>query len=191
MNKDNKCSKNAAAEDTGKRAWIYIRSVRSPDPYYDTLEDSLRSYANEQAFTLTGFSIDFNSRNGGHGLAQMLQAAKDNAFDVLLIKSMDQLNTTLLLSLDIMTCLENQGVQIWSPGRGRYDTKKMSIDYDVDRFLNDLEERRYAREIRDSYFGDCEPEDYDSDDDTVEDDYGDEYHPEEWEKGTVKHAVRW
>ena len=110
---------------------------------------------------------------------------------VLLIKSMDQLNTTLLLSLDIMTCLENQGVQIWSPGRGRYDTKKMSIDYDVDRFLNDLEERRYAREIRESYFGDCEPEDYDSDDGIVEDNYGDEYHPEEWEKGTVKYAVRW
>jgi hypothetical protein len=191
MNKDNKHTATATGQNDGKRAWIYIRMVRSPDPYYDMLEDSLRSYANEQAFALTGFSIDFNSRNGGHGLAQMLQAAKDNAFDVLLIKSMDQLNTTLLMSLDIMTCLENQGIQIWSPGRGRYDTKKMSTSYDIDRFLDDLEERRYAREIRESYFGDCEPEDYDSDDGIVEDNYGDEYHPEEWEKGTVKYAVRW
>ena len=45
--------------------------------------------------------------------------------------------------------------------------------------------------FRESYFGDCEPEDYDSDDGIVEDNYGDEYHPEEWEKGTVKYAVRW
>jgi hypothetical protein len=174
-----------------KRAWIYIRMTRSPDPYYDTLEDTLRSLAGENQFTLTGFSIDYHSRNGGHGIAQMLQAAKDGAFDVLLVKSLDQLNTSLLMGLDIMTCLDNQGIQIWAPGRGAYDIKKIKSDYDIDMFLDNLEERRYARELRESYMGDCEPEDYDSDDDTVEDDYGDEYHPEEWEKGTVKHAVRW
>ncbi|MDD3227824.1 MAG: recombinase family protein [Oscillospiraceae bacterium] len=179
MNQNCNSSELAASQDAGKRAWIYIRVARSPDPYYETLEDSLRSYASEQEFTLTGFSIDFNSKNGGHGLAQMLQAAKDNAFDVLLIKSMDQLNTTLLMSLDIMTCLDNQGIKVWSPGRGCYDIKKMATDYDVDRFLDDLEERRYSRELRESYLGDCEPEDYDGDD------YDDDYHPEAWEKNTL------
>ena len=184
MKKETNHTAPATDPEAGKRAWIYIRMVRSPDLYYDTLEGSLRAYADEQEFTLTGFSIDFHSKSGGHGLAQMLQAAKDNAFDVLLIKSIDQLNTTLLMSLDIRTCLDNQGVQIWSPGRGRYDINQMSSDYDLDRFLDGLEERRYTMERRESYFGDCEPEDYD------EDDYSDEYHPEDWEKHKIEKIVR-
>ena len=86
-------------------------------------------------------------------MAQMLQAAKEDAFDVLLIRSLDQLNTTLLMSLDIMTCLDNQGIHIWSHGRGRYDVKKMSDAYDLDKYLDDLEDRRYARELRECYMG--------------------------------------
>ena len=40
-----------------KRAWIYIRMTRSPDPYYDTLEDTLRSFAGENQFTLDRKSV--------------------------------------------------------------------------------------------------------------------------------------
>jgi hypothetical protein len=61
-------------------------------------------------------------------MAQMLQAAKEDAFDVLLIRSLDQLNTTLLMSLDIMTCLDKPGdsdLVTWA--RADYDVQeKMS-----------------------------------------------------------------
>ena len=185
MNQNTQCSTTAASQDAGKRAWIYIRIPHNHEPRFDSLEKDLRAYAGEQEFSLMGFSIDFNSRNGGRGMVQMLQAAKEDAFDVLLIRSLDQLNTTLLMSLDIMTCLDNQGIQIWSPGRGRYDVKKMSAAYDLDKYLDDLEDRRYARELRECYMGDCEPGDYD------DDDYGDDYHPEAWETAMIRDAERW
>jgi hypothetical protein len=66
----------AASQDAGKRAWIYIRIPHNHEPRFDSLEKDLRAYAGEQEFSLMGFSIDFNSRNGGRGMAQMLQAAK-------------------------------------------------------------------------------------------------------------------
>ena len=75
--------------------------------------------------------------------------------------------------------------------------KAIHTTENFDGWFAGLRDKQVARRIQaridraeDGNFGDCEPEDYDSDGATVEDDYGDEYHPEEWEKDTVKHAAR-
>lgn len=51
----------------------------------------------------------------------------------------------------------------------------MKSDYDMDRFMDELEEGRTARARMECYMGDCEPEDYDSD-------CKSDYDPNDWEK---------
>jgi hypothetical protein len=74
-----------------------------------------------------------------------------------------------------MACLDKKGIRICAPGRGVFNFKKMKSDYDMDRFMDELEEGRTARARVECYMGDCEPEDYDSD-------YKSDYDPNDWEK---------
>ncbi|WP_275713616.1 hypothetical protein [Caproiciproducens sp. CPB-2] len=72
-----------ASSAAQKRAWIYIRKTHTPDSYYNSLEETLRSFAATQNLAVAGVSIDFNRRRGGYGVSQMLQAANEGAFDIL------------------------------------------------------------------------------------------------------------
>jgi hypothetical protein len=62
-----------------------------------------------------------------------------------------------------MACLDKKGIRTCAPGRGVFNFKKLKSDYDMDRFMDELEEHRNARERAECYTGDCEPDDYDSD----------------------------
>lgn len=164
-----------ASSAAQKRAWIYIRETHTPYPYYNSLEETLRSFAATQNLAVAGVSIDFNRRRGGYGVSQMLQAANEGAFDILVVNSLGQLSDSLLSAFDLMACLDKKGIRICAPGRGVFNFKKMKSDYDMDRFMDELEEGRTARARVECYMGDCEPEDYDSD-------YKSDYDPNDWEK---------
>ena len=154
---------NAASSAAQNRAWIYIRETRMPDPYFDSLEEKLRSFAASQNLTVAGISIDFNRRRGGHGVSQMLRAANEQTFDILAVNSLDQLSDSLLSAFDLMACLDKKGIKTCAPGYGVFNYAKMKSNYDMDRYMDGVEERRIVRERMDCYMGDCEPEDYDGD----------------------------
>lgn len=175
---------NAAISAAQNRAWIYIRKTRTPDPYLDSLEKKLRSFAASQNLTVAGISIDFNQRRGGHGVSQMLREANERTFDILVVNSFDQLSDSQLSVFDIMACLDKKGIKACAPGGGFINYAKMKSDYDMERYMDGLEERRMARERMDCYMGDCEPEDYDGDD------YGNKYDTNGWEKGKCPKECR-
>lgn len=167
---------NAASSAAQNRAWIYIRKTRTPDPYFDSLEEKLRSFAASQNLTVAGISTDFNQRRGGHGVSQMLWEANARTFGILVVNSLDQLSDSLLSVFDLMACLDKKGIKTCALSCGFFNYAKMKSDYDMERYMDGLEEQRMARERMDCYMGDCEPEDYDGDD------YGNEYDPNGWEK---------
>lgn len=168
-------SYNAASSSAQNRAWIYIRKTHTPDLYFDSLEEKLRSFAASQSLTVVGISIDFNQRRGGHGVSQMLRAANERAFDILVVNSLDQVSDNLLSAFDLRVCLDKKDIKVCAPGCGFFDFKKVKSNYDIDRFMDELEERRNARERAECSMGDSEPKDYKSD-------YDSEFDLNGWEK---------
>lgn len=108
--------------ETGKRAWIYTR-IDAAEDVCGTLklqEDGLRGYAGDMGLSIVGTSSDLA---GGMdfdrpGLARLIAAAREGAFDVLLVKSLGRLGRDMEKALELVGQLGEMGVGVISPKDG-------------------------------------------------------------------------
>lgn len=106
-----------------KRAWIYSQ-IDAPEDNHGSLKnqrDDLFDYANQMELEVVGSSQD----TGGswdinhNGLQEMMQAAREGKFEVLLIKRVDRLSRYPGKTLGLLRELERLGIQVFSPLEGQ------------------------------------------------------------------------
>lgn len=109
-------------DHTGKRAWLYTR-IDAPEDTHGVLkeqEKGLFDYAGQMGLTIAGTSSDLGS---GHdferpGLKRLTGAAKDGAFDILLVRSLGRLGRDTERTLGLIRELDGLGVRVLSPLEG-------------------------------------------------------------------------
>ena len=107
---------------TGKRAWIYAY-IEAPEDNHGVLkgqEKELYNYSEQMGLILSGISsdLDIGSNINMTGLEQVIAAALDRRFDVLLIKNTDRLRRTNGRTAEIFRQLYELGVTAYSPTEG-------------------------------------------------------------------------
>lgn len=108
--------------NTKKRAWIYTR-IDAPEDTHGALklqEKGLYDYAGHMGFAVAGISSDLG---GGldfdrPGLARLTAAAREGAFDILLVKSLSRLGRDTEITLELVRQLNETGVSVCSPLEG-------------------------------------------------------------------------
>ncbi|MEA5024869.1 MAG: recombinase family protein [Desulfitobacterium hafniense] len=106
-----------------KRAWIYSK-IDAPEDIHGSLKnqrDDLFDYAQQMELEVVGSSQDTESSwDGIHGgLQEMMQAARDGKFEVLLIKRVDRLSRYPGKTLGLLRELERLDIQVFSPLEGQ------------------------------------------------------------------------
>lgn len=108
---------------TQKRAWLYTR-IDAPEDTYGGLkgqEKELMDYAEQLGFAVVGGSSDLGSgmNLNSAGLAGVTAAAKEGAFDVLLVKSLPLLGRDSAQVMSLLYALEQQDIAVYSPLEGK------------------------------------------------------------------------
>lgn len=108
--------------NTKKRAWIYTR-IDAPEDTHGALklqEKGLYDYAGQMGFAVAGISSDLGSGMDFErpGLARLTSAARDGAFDILLVKSLSRLGRDTEKTLELVGRLGDMGVNVCSPLEG-------------------------------------------------------------------------
>lgn len=106
-----------------KRAWIYGQ-IDAPEDAHGSLKgqrEDLFDYAKQLDLEVVGSSQDTGSSpDGNHnGLQEMLKAAVEGKFEVLLIKRLDRLSRYPRKALELLRELERLDIQVFSPLEGQ------------------------------------------------------------------------
>ena len=110
-------------EYTGKRAWLYMR-IDAPEDTHGALkgqEKELYDYSEHMGLSIAGSSSDLDSGSDDsnkRGLEQVIAAALDGKFDILLLKSSDRLYRDVGRITGIIRQLNEIGVTVCSPTEG-------------------------------------------------------------------------
>jgi DNA invertase Pin-like site-specific DNA recombinase len=110
-------------EYTGKRAWLYMR-IDAPEDSHGALkgqEKELYDYSEHVGLSIAGSSSDLDSGSDDsnkQGLEQVIAAALDGRFDILLVKSSDRLYRDAGRIVGIIRQLNEIGVTVCSPIEG-------------------------------------------------------------------------
>lgn len=108
--------------NTKKRAWIYTR-IDAPEDTHGALklqEKGLYDYAGQMGFAVAGISSDLGSGMDFDrpGLMRLTAAAREGAFDTLLVKSLSRLGRGMEKTLELVKQLNDAGVSVCSPLEG-------------------------------------------------------------------------
>ncbi len=104
------------------RAWTYCR-IDAPEDTHGALKGQkkeLADYAEQMGFEVvgtsedTGSGLDFDRA----GLAEVMRAAGEGEFDVLLVKRFDRIGRDAAKTLEFVRGLEQFGARLYSPLEG-------------------------------------------------------------------------
>lgn len=104
------------------RAWAYCR-IDAPEDTHGALKGQkkeLMDYAEQMGFEVVGSSEDIGSGLDFErtGLKELMKAAGDGEFDMLLIKKLDRLGRDATKTLEFIRGLEQLGIKVYSPLEG-------------------------------------------------------------------------
>ena len=110
------------SNENQQRAWLYCR-IDAPEDTHGALKGQkkeLMDYAEQMGFEIVGSSEDIGSGLDFDraGLAEVMKAAGDGEFDVLLIKKLDRLGRDTAKTLELLQGLDQLGIQLFSPLEG-------------------------------------------------------------------------
>lgn len=105
-----------------KHVWIYCR-IDAPEDTHGSIKNQkkeLYDYAEQMGFEIVGYSEDSGSSQDfeRNGLMEVMKAAGDDKFDVLLVKRLDCPGRDTAKTLEFFRGLDQLGIQIYSPLEG-------------------------------------------------------------------------
>jgi len=126
--------------DEKKRAWTYCR-IDAPEDIHGRLKGQkkdLVDYAEQMGFEVVGSSEDIGSGLDFErsGLKEVMKAAADGEFDVLLIKKLDRLGRDTVKMLELLRVFDQLGIRIYSPLEGEIRIPQLTELYDGYNVMN-------------------------------------------------------
>lgn len=117
-----------------KRAWTYCR-IDAPEDQHGCLKGQrkeLLDYAEQMGFEVVGESQDTGSglNFDRNGLTEVMKAATDRGFDVLLIKRLDRLGRDMPKTMELLMGMEQLGIKVYSPLEGEISFSQYKELYD-------------------------------------------------------------
>jgi len=117
-----------------KRAWTYCR-IDAPEDTHGALKGQkkeLKDYAEQMSFVVVGSSEDIGSglNFDRAGLKEVLKAAGNNEFDVLLVKKLDRLGRDTAKTLELLGGFDQLGIRLYSPLEGEIRIPQLTELYD-------------------------------------------------------------
>ncbi|MBU5310465.1 recombinase family protein [Tissierella carlieri] len=114
-----------------KLAWAYSR-IDAPEDAHGSLKNQrkeLFDYAEQMGFEIVGSSEDMGSAMefNRNGLLEVIKAAADGKFDVLLIKKIDCLGRDTEKTMKFLRELDQLGIQAYSPLEGEIHLNYQSL----------------------------------------------------------------
>jgi DNA invertase Pin-like site-specific DNA recombinase len=111
-----------------KSAWIYCR-IDAPEDTHGALKgqyERLETYATQMGFTVVGSSQDLGSclNFDRPGLQAVLEAAKVESFQVLLVDSMSRIGRDEVTTKAFIKTLISYGIIVFSPLEGKISMSK-------------------------------------------------------------------
>lgn len=103
-----------------EKAWIYCRTASNNESNLDSQYKECENYAKDHGWEIAGSSKDVGSglnldRAGGN---EILKAAKQNKFDILLMKDVSRIGRDLNQLLEYMDKLKPYSTKIFSTKQG-------------------------------------------------------------------------
>ena len=116
------------------RAWTYGR-IDAPEDIHGRLKGQkkdLVDYAEQMGFEVVGSSEDIGSGLDFErsGLKEIMKAAADGEFDVLLIKKLDRLGRDTVKTLELLRGFDQLGIRLYSPLEGEIRISQLTELYD-------------------------------------------------------------
>ena len=105
-----------------KSAWIYC-SINAPEDTHGILKgqyERLETYASQMGFIVVGSSQDLGSslHLNRPGLQSVLEAAKNESFQVLLVDSVNRIGLDMSKTVSFVQTINRCGISIYSPIEG-------------------------------------------------------------------------
>lgn len=122
------------------RAWTYGR-IDAPEDIHGRLKGQkkeLVDYAEQMGFEVVGSSEDIGSGLDFErsGLKEVMKAAVDGEFDVLLIKKLDRLGRDTVKTLELLRGFDQLGIRLYSPLEGKIRIPQLMELYDGYNVMN-------------------------------------------------------
>lgn len=116
------------------RAWIYCR-IDAPEDIHGALKEQkkeLMDYAEQMGFAVVGSSEDIgNGLNFERsGLKEVMKAAGNDEFDVLLVKKLDRLGRDAAKTLELLKGFDQLGIRLYYPLEGEIKIPQLTELYD-------------------------------------------------------------
>jgi DNA invertase Pin-like site-specific DNA recombinase len=116
------------------RAWTYCR-IDAPEDTHDALKGQkkeLMDYAEQMGFAVIGSSEDIGSGLSFErsGLKEVMKAAGNDEFDVLLVKKLDRLGRDTAKTLELLMSFDQLGIRLYSPLEGEIKIPQLTGLYD-------------------------------------------------------------
>jgi len=110
-------------QEEQKRAWTYSR-IDAPDDAHGRLKSQkkeLYDYAEQLGFVVVGSSEDLSSGLDFKraGIMEVMKAAADGKFDVLLVRRLVCLGRDTTKTLEFLRGLDQLGIKLYSPLEGQ------------------------------------------------------------------------
>lgn len=120
--------------DEKKRAWTYCR-IDAPEDAHGRLKGQkkeLFDYAEQMDFEVVGSSEDLGSGLDFErsGLLEVMKAAADGEFGVLLIKRLDRLGRDMPKTIELLMGMDQLGIKVYSPLEGEISFSQFKELYD-------------------------------------------------------------
>lgn len=117
-----------------KRAWIYCR-IDAPEDTHGVLKGQkkeLKDYAEQMSCVVVGSSEDIGSglNFDRAGLKEVLKAAGNDEFDVLLVRKLDRLGRDTAKTLELLKGFDQLGIRLYSPLEGEIRIPQLTELYD-------------------------------------------------------------
>lgn len=116
------------------RAWTYCR-IDAPEDIHGQIKGQkkeLVDYAEQMGFVVVGSSEDIGSGLNFErtGLKEVLKAAGNDEFDVLLMKKLDRLGRDTAKTLELLGGFDQLGIRLYSPLEGEIRIPQLTELYD-------------------------------------------------------------
>ncbi|MGX8710754.1 MAG: recombinase family protein [bacterium] len=114
-----------------KSAWIYCR-IDAPEDTHGALKgqyERLETYAAQMGFAVVGSSQDLGSGLSFDrpGLQAVLEAAKAESFQVLLVDSMSRIGRDMAKIVNFIQTISDCGISIYSPMEGEIKLSDLTM----------------------------------------------------------------
>lgn len=122
------------------RAWTYCR-IDAPEDIHGRLKGQkkeLMDYAEQMGFEVVGSSEDIGSGLDFErsGLKEVMKAAGNDEFDVLLVKKLDRLGRGAVGTLELLRGFDKLGIRLYSSLEGEIRIPQLTELYDGYNVMN-------------------------------------------------------